>query len=97
MQLFVPLPFYARQQQAEAMMADHNSLQFRPERPTHECGVCGIFNHKDSSKLTYFGLYALQHRGRKVRVLLPLMAKMSTSTRIWGLSPKYFQKRFSRG
>jgi len=32
-----------------------------------ECGVFGIFNKEDMSidvaKLTYFALYALQHRG----------------------------------
>ena len=34
-------------------------------KPQHECGVCGIYNHSDSSKLAYFGLYALQHRGQE--------------------------------
>ena len=34
-------------------------------KPSHDCGVCGIYNHKDSSKLAYFGLYALQHRGQE--------------------------------
>lgn len=34
-------------------------------RPKHECGVCGIFGHEDASKLNYFGLYALQHRGQE--------------------------------
>jgi len=34
-------------------------------KPRHECGVCGIYNHDDSSRLTYFGLYALQHRGQE--------------------------------
>ncbi|OGQ99770.1 MAG: amidophosphoribosyltransferase [Deltaproteobacteria bacterium RIFOXYD12_FULL_50_9] len=35
------------------------------QRPREECGVCGIFGHQDSAKLTYFGLYALQHRGQE--------------------------------
>jgi amidophosphoribosyltransferase len=35
------------------------------QRPKHECGICGIYDHKDSAKLTYFGLYALQHRGQE--------------------------------
>ncbi len=35
------------------------------ERPRDECGVCGIFGHPDAAKLTYFGLYALQHRGQE--------------------------------
>ncbi|MBU0485460.1 MAG: amidophosphoribosyltransferase [Proteobacteria bacterium] len=35
------------------------------DRPRDECGVCGIFGHPDAAKLTYFGLYALQHRGQE--------------------------------
>ena len=30
-----------------------------------KCGVFGIFGHKDAARLTYFGLYALQHRGQE--------------------------------
>jgi amidophosphoribosyltransferase len=30
-----------------------------------ECGVFGIFNHDEASRLTYLGLYALQHRGQE--------------------------------
>jgi amidophosphoribosyltransferase len=30
-----------------------------------ECGVFGIFGHPEAAKLTYFGLYALQHRGEE--------------------------------
>jgi amidophosphoribosyltransferase len=30
-----------------------------------ECGVFGIFGHPDASRLTYLGLYALQHRGQE--------------------------------
>jgi amidophosphoribosyltransferase len=30
-----------------------------------ECGIFGIYGHPDASKLTYFGLYALQHRGEE--------------------------------
>ncbi|MFY9558568.1 MAG: amidophosphoribosyltransferase [Blastocatellia bacterium] len=30
-----------------------------------ECGVFGIFNHEDAARLTYLGLYALQHRGQE--------------------------------
>ena len=29
------------------------------------CGVFGIFGHPEASKLTYLGLYALQHRGQE--------------------------------
>ena len=30
-----------------------------------ECGVMGIWNHCDASRLTYLGLYAIQHRGQE--------------------------------
>ena len=30
-----------------------------------ECGVFGVFGHHDAAKLTYLGLYALQHRGQE--------------------------------
>lgn len=33
--------------------------------PKHYCGVFGIWNNKNAAELTYFGLYALQHRGQE--------------------------------
>jgi amidophosphoribosyltransferase len=30
-----------------------------------ECGVFGIFGHAEASRLTYLGMYALQHRGQE--------------------------------
>jgi amidophosphoribosyltransferase len=30
-----------------------------------ECGVFGVFNHDDAARLSYLGLYALQHRGQE--------------------------------
>jgi amidophosphoribosyltransferase len=30
-----------------------------------ECGVFGIFGHREAANLTYLGLYALQHRGQE--------------------------------
>lgn len=30
-----------------------------------ECGVFGVFGHPEASRLTYLGLYALQHRGQE--------------------------------
>jgi len=35
------------------------------ERPREACGLFGIHGHPDASKLSYFGLYALQHRGQE--------------------------------
>jgi amidophosphoribosyltransferase len=33
--------------------------------PKHYCGVFGIYGHPNASELTYYGLYALQHRGQE--------------------------------
>src|SRR5215813_1971282 len=30
-----------------------------------ECGVFGIYGHSEAARLTYLGLYALQHRGQE--------------------------------
>jgi amidophosphoribosyltransferase len=33
--------------------------------PKHYCGVIGIYGHPNAAELTYYGLYALQHRGQE--------------------------------
>lgn len=36
-----------------------------PDRPREACGVFGVFAPgEDVARITYFGLYALQHRGQ---------------------------------
>src|SRR3989304_5374051 len=35
------------------------------DRPREKCGVFGVYGHPDAARLTYFGLYALQHRGQE--------------------------------
>ncbi len=34
-------------------------------RPRHYCGLFGIYGHPNAAELTYYGLYALQHRGQE--------------------------------
>lgn len=34
-------------------------------KPREACGLFGVCGHHETSKLTYFGLYALQHRGQE--------------------------------
>lgn len=42
------------------------STSDRPDKPEEACGVFGVFAPKeDVAKLTYFGLFALQHRGQE--------------------------------
>ncbi len=35
------------------------------EYPKHYCGVFGVYGHPQAAQLTYYGLYALQHRGQE--------------------------------
>jgi len=35
------------------------------EKPRDHCGVFGVYGHPDAAILTYYGLYALQHRGQE--------------------------------
>jgi amidophosphoribosyltransferase len=35
------------------------------EKPREACGIFGIHEHPEAAALTYFGLYALQHRGQE--------------------------------
>jgi amidophosphoribosyltransferase len=37
-------------------------MQFYPK---HYCGVFGVYGHPNAAELTYYGLYALQHRGQE--------------------------------
>lgn len=38
---------------------------FREDRFHDECGVFGIAGHPEAARMTYLGLYALQHRGQE--------------------------------
>ena len=35
------------------------------DKPRESCGIFGICDHSEAAPLTYFGLYALQHRGQE--------------------------------
>jgi len=37
----------------------------RTDRFREECGIFAVYGHPEASKLTYLGLYALQHRGQE--------------------------------
>jgi amidophosphoribosyltransferase len=54
--------------QATSEIAPHqqSNLDLRSDKPEEACGVFGVYApEQDVAKLTYFGLYALQHRGQE--------------------------------
>jgi len=73
-------------------MAHQNSASQPKLYPTHECGVCGIFNHQDSAKLAYFGLYALQHRGQESAGIVSSDGKNVNLYKNMGLVPEVFSE-----
>ena len=47
-------------------MSNNLHFVFDDDHPQEECGVIGIFApNEDVARMTYFGLYALQHRGQE--------------------------------
>ncbi len=51
---------------AESYDLEQTASLDRPDKPEEACGVFGVYAPgEDVAKLTYFGLYALQHRGQE--------------------------------
>jgi amidophosphoribosyltransferase len=72
----------------------HNIL---PDRPKDECGVCGIFGHEDAARLTYFGLYALQHRGQESTGIVSSDGMHISQHKAMGLVPEVFTEAILQG
>ena len=60
--------------------------------PREECGVFGVFGHKDAAKLTYFGLYALQHRGQESAGIVSSTGKTIHEHKAMGLVSEIFDE-----
>ena len=73
-------------------MDSTNNPTLEDGRPKHECGVCGIFGHEDAAKLTYFGLYALQHRGQESAGIVSSDGKKVSIHKAMGLVPEIFSE-----
>ncbi|ETW91888.1 MULTISPECIES: amidophosphoribosyltransferase [Streptococcus] len=56
-----------------------------------ECGIFGIWGHPDAAKLTYFGLYSLQHRGQEGAGILSNDAGQLKRHRDMGLLSEVFR------
>ncbi len=58
--------------------------------PKHYCGVFGIFGHPNAAELTYYELYALQHRGQESAGIVTSDGKNFRAHRGMGLVPQIF-------
>ena len=58
--------------------------------PKHYCGIFGIYGHPKAAELTYYGLYALQHRGQESAGIVAHDGKVFRVHRGMGLVPQVF-------
>ncbi len=58
--------------------------------PKHYCGVFGIFGHPNAAELTYYGLYALQHRGQESAGIVASDGRQFRVHKGMGLVPQIF-------
>src|SRR5829696_7824014 len=60
------------------------------EYQKHYCGVFGIYGHPNAAELTYYGLYALQHRGQESAGIVTSDGKQFRVHRGMGLVSQIF-------
>lgn len=63
------------------------------EKPREACGVFAICNHEEAARLTYFGLYALQHRGQESAGIAAVENRVITAHKRMGLVNDTFKKK----
>jgi amidophosphoribosyltransferase len=61
------------------------------EYPKHYCGVFGVYGHPNAAELTYYGLYALQHRGQESAGIVTSDGKQFHTHKGMGLVPQIFK------
>jgi amidophosphoribosyltransferase len=59
-------------------------------QPKHYCGLFGIYGHPNAAELTYYGLYALQHRGQESAGIVASDGKQFRIHKGMGLVPQIF-------
>ena len=58
--------------------------------PRHYCGVFGVFRPPERAELTYYGLYALQRRGRESAGMVTSDGRQFYARKGMGLVPQVF-------
>ena len=59
--------------------------------PKHYCGIFGVYGHPNAAELTYYGLYALQHRGQESAGIVTSDGKQFHVHKGMGLVPQVFK------
>ncbi|MBW1891947.1 MAG: class II glutamine amidotransferase, partial [Deltaproteobacteria bacterium] len=65
-------------------------MNFENDKPREACGIFAISDHPEAAKMTYFGLYALQHRGQESCGIAVVKEDSIVSHKGMGLVPDVF-------
>jgi amidophosphoribosyltransferase len=65
--------------------------------PKHYCGVFGVYGHPKAANLTYYGLYALQHRGQESAGIVSCDGQQFRVHKGMGLVPQVFDGKILQG
>jgi amidophosphoribosyltransferase len=103
--MFVPLNQQPHQEQYHRMIPTHpassddstpletTTTQMNVDKPEEACGVFGVLApREDVAKLTYFGLYALQHRGQESAGIATFDGEKVYLHKEMGLVPQVFNE-----
>jgi amidophosphoribosyltransferase len=58
----------------------------------HYCGLFGLYGHRDAARLTYLGLYSLQHRGEEAAGIVTWDGKIMHAHKAMGLVSEAFDE-----
>jgi amidophosphoribosyltransferase len=72
-------------------------LNSRSDHPKHYCGVFGIYGHPNAAELTYYGLYALQHRGQESAGIVACDGRQFREYKRMGLVSQIFNGEILHG
>ncbi len=67
-------------------------LSGEEDKPREACGLFAIHGHPDAARLTYFGLYALQHRGQESAGIAVIQNQQIVSHKGMGLVSDVFKR-----
>ena len=63
----------------------------------HYCGLFGVYGHRDAARLTYLGLYSLQHRGEEAAGIVTYDGKTMHAHKAMGLVSEVFNEATLHG
>ena len=67
------------------------------ESVKHSCGLFGVYGHRDAARLTYLGLYSLQHRGEEAAGIVTYDGKTMHTHKGMGLVSEVFNETTLHG